>query len=160
MAGFSAAEAAHAICCEELPGSKSIEEFNRRLCEGSGLPPVEQDSIAYGSLACGHTNMALRAIAASVPSDCPLLSHAGHMSLEQLRTRDTTYATAVEQGLKWTVLKHAVRRDYPRALDIIQAQTRAGVWVDVLLYSTGQYSRPAELSPAKSQYQIVAPGRM
>lgn len=120
-AGFSPAETSHATCVEVLPGSNDVELFNQRLCSGSGLPEVEKDSIKYGSLACGHTNMTLRAIAAGSPSECPILSDNGKMNLDRLRARDPAYATAVEQGLKWKVLKFPVRRDFPRALDIIQA---------------------------------------
>jgi hypothetical protein len=120
-AGFSAPETAHAVCVEVPPGSKEVEAFNERLCAGSGLPPIEKDCIRFGSLACGHTNQALRAIAAGVPSDCELLSDNGRMSARRLRDRDPQYAEAVDQGLRWKVLKHAVRQ-CPRALDIIQVR--------------------------------------
>lgn len=119
--GFSWDAVSHAICVEETPGSRAIEHFNRKLCEGSALAPVLPDSIRFGSLACGHTNMGLRAIAAGCPSECSILSEDGRFSLQKLQARDPEYAKAVTQGLHWKVLRWVVRREFPQALDIIQA---------------------------------------
>jgi hypothetical protein len=119
--GWSWAATAHAICVQVAPGDKTVEDFNRRLCAGSGLAPVVPDSIQFGSLACGHTNMALRAIAAAVPSSCPLLSEDGKLSVEKLRRKDPEFGNAVVRGLHWKVLRPEVRRLFPKALDIIQA---------------------------------------
>ena len=119
--GWSWNECAHATCCEVPVGDKTIETFNQRLCAGSGLAPVEEDSIQFGSLSCGHTNQALRAIAAEVPSDCPLLSRDGRMSLAKLSERDKHYAEAVQLGLPWKVVRRFVREKFPRALEILQA---------------------------------------
>ena len=125
--GWSWLETRHAICCEVKPGDKTVEHFNRDLCEGSGLAPVEEDSIRFGSLSCGHTNMGLRAIAASVPSDCPLLGEGGALSLGKLRVRDPEYAKAVVQGLHWKVLRWEVRERFPEAMRIvISARNVAG----------------------------------
>ena len=60
--GWSWQETRHAMCVEILPGDLAVENFNRQLCDGVGLAPVELHSIRFGSLSCGHTNMALRAI--------------------------------------------------------------------------------------------------
>ena len=124
--GWSWSETSHAICCEALPGDKTVEEFNKKLCADSGLAPVEEDSIRFGSLSCGHTNMALRAIAAGVPSECPLLSENKVLSLSKLEARDSQYATAVRQGLRWRVIRAEVRSRWPRALQIIQASVAHG----------------------------------
>ena len=119
--GWSWPATQHAICVQVPPAGKTVEEFNRRLCAGSGLAPVLPDSIQFGSLACGHTNVALRAIAAAVPSGCPLLAEDGKLSLEKLRRKDPEFAKAVEKGLRWKVLRHEVRAMYPKALDVIHA---------------------------------------
>lgn len=120
--GWSWAATSHAICCEVPPGDVEVENFNRKLCQGVGLPPVEPHSILFGSLSCGHTNMGLRAIAAGVPSECPLLSDGGRLSMTKLAVRDTEYASAVQLGLKWKVLRYSVRSRFPKALDIIQVR--------------------------------------
>jgi hypothetical protein len=119
--GWSWAATAHAICVEVTPGDQSVEEFNRALCKDSGLAPVEPDSIHFGSLSCGHTNMGLRAIAAGGPSDSAALSENGVLSLAKLERVDAEYALAVRRGLHWQVLRHDVRRRFPDALGILQA---------------------------------------
>ena len=108
------------MCVEFVPGDKSVERFNRMISTGVGLAPVEEDSIHFGSLSCGHTNYGLRCIAAAGPSSCPLLSQDGVMSLVKLEKRDPEFAKAVSSGLHWKVLRASVRGMYPRALPILQ----------------------------------------
>ena len=62
--GWSWDACRHAACIEEKPGSTVIEDFNKRLAADSGLAPVEEGTIKYGSLSCSHTRQALRAISA------------------------------------------------------------------------------------------------
>ena len=125
LLGWSWGEVAQAICIEAAPLDDSIEVFNRKKCEGLvSMAPVPPNSIHFGSLACGHTNQALRAIAAGTSTDCPILSEVsqdGKLSVGRLRARDKAYAKAVDQGLTWKVLKHEVRAMWPKALEIIQA---------------------------------------
>ena len=121
LVGYSASEVKGAICAEALPGDRSIEKFNEKLSTGSGMAPVEENSITYGSLGCGHLNYVLRCVAAGVPSDCPYLSENGHMSVDKLRRRDPEFAEKVASGLKWQVVKWQVRYLYPTALHFIQA---------------------------------------
>jgi hypothetical protein len=118
--GWSWKETVHALCIEVPPGDRSVEEFNRRLSQGVGLAPVEEGSIMFGSLSCGHTNYGLRAIAAGMPSTDPLLSEDGLLSVEKLGKRDAEYARAVSHGLHWKVLRACVRQHYPRALPVLQ----------------------------------------
>ena len=119
--GWSWAEVAHALCVEVAVGDASVESFNRTLCDGCGLAPVGMNTIRFGSLSCGHTNMGLRAIAAAVPSDDELLSENGRLSVERLAKRDPEYAKAVQGGLRWQVLRPAVAAAFPDALPILQA---------------------------------------
>jgi hypothetical protein len=124
MVGWSWAQTAHALCVEVTPGDKSVEIFNQKLCAGSGLAPVPGDSIHFGSLACGHTNMGLRAIYAgvpAVPADHPQLAEDGHYSLRKLEASSSDFAQAVRNGLFWRVLRFPVRSRYPEALPILQA---------------------------------------
>ena len=60
--GWSWDACRHASCIEEKPGASLIFDFNKRLATSSGLAPVVEGSIRYGSLSCSHTNQALRAI--------------------------------------------------------------------------------------------------
>lgn len=126
LVGWSWPATSHAVCVEVPPGDLTVETFNAKLCHDVGLPEVEPHTIIFGSLSCGHTNMGLRALAAQVSSDCPLLSEGGRLSLDKLRKRDPAYAEAVARGLHWKVLKWQVRSRYAKALDIIQARRYSG----------------------------------
>jgi hypothetical protein len=74
MVGWSPGEVTKAIVAETVPGDPSMERFNQKVWADSGMAPVEDNSIAYGTMACGHTDYVLRCIAASVPSTCEYLS--------------------------------------------------------------------------------------
>ena len=121
FAGWSWPAVAHATCVEILPGDKTVENFNKMLCDGQALAPVVDNEIHFGSLSCGHTNMGLRALQAGVKSDCSLLSRDGFLDLAKVEARDPEMATAVRRGLKWKVLKATVRTQWPRALSVLQA---------------------------------------
>ncbi len=56
MVGWSSGEVTKAICAEAVPGDPSIERFNLKPSADLGMAPVDDNSIAYGTLACGHTN--------------------------------------------------------------------------------------------------------
>jgi hypothetical protein len=118
--GFSWSECSHALCCEVMPGDDSVERFNSMISHGVDLAPVLANSIMFGSLSCGHTNYGLRALAAGVPSACPLLSEDGKMSLSKLEKMDPDYAKAVKNGLNWRVLRSSVRVLYPDTLSVLQ----------------------------------------
>ena len=85
--GWSEKEAAHAICCEDVPGEWTVEEHNVKVCRDSTvLAPVEPKSIRFGSLSCSHNNGGLRAIKARMPSTEPRLSLDGRYSVEKSRS--------------------------------------------------------------------------
>ena len=119
--GWSWPATAHAVCCEAKPQDTSLQEYNGMLVKGLDLAPVLPNTIAFGSLSCGHTNMALRCLGAAVPSSCPMLSEGGKLDLDKLCRRDPEFAKAATTGLKWKVLRHVVRERYPPVLSIIQA---------------------------------------
>ena len=70
--------------------------------------------------ACGHTNFVLRCIQAGVPLEDPLLSVNGKMRLAQLREQDPNFASAVDRGLRWKVLRWQAREQYPEVLNLLQ----------------------------------------
>jgi hypothetical protein len=90
-----------------------------------GLAPVEEGSIKFGSLSCGHTNAGLRAIAASATSVCPLLANDGRYNIDHIAGRDAKFAQAAREGLRWKVLSWKVRVWYPQVLDLIQRARNA-----------------------------------
>jgi hypothetical protein len=121
--GWSWQQCGHAQAIEIKPGDKTVETFNQHLTAGSSVPlaPVLADTIHFGSLSCGHTNAFLRCVDAAVPSQCPLLSESGRMSVEHIRKRDPEMAQAVDHGLMWVVVKWEVRVRYPEVLGTLQA---------------------------------------
>jgi len=121
--GWSWDLCAHAQCVEIIPGDTEVEEFNRRLAAGVNLAPVEPNSILFGSLACGHTNLGLRAIQARIASEHPLLSRDGKLCVEKVQEKDAEMAKAVETGIKWKILRWPVRRFFPKVLEHL---TQAG----------------------------------
>ena len=119
-------KSAQALAVEEAPDSKAIQVFNEELASKNDmLAPVVADSIRYGSLACSHTNQFLRCVLASVPSDDDILSEGGRLSLAKLRERGAEFASACENGLKWTVLSHKVRARFPAVLGLLQESRNA-----------------------------------
>ena len=118
--GWSWDECAHALCVETAPNDTTVEDFNRVLSTDCGLPPVQGNSIKFGSLSGGHTNYVLRCIQAGVLSECPLLADNGAMSYGKIAARDAEFAKAVTDGLRWTVLRWEVRVLYPSILSILQ----------------------------------------
>ena len=125
-AGWSWAACAHATCIEQAPGKTDIEDFNLRLAQDAALAPVEKGQIRFGSLACSHTNMALRAIAAGVPSTDEYMSEDGRFSLTRLAARDAEFAKAVQSGLFWTVYSWKVRVYYPKVCGLIESARNVG----------------------------------
>jgi len=69
--GFDRSRPAVGICVQlRSPEAKARAlEWNRRFTAGNALlPPINEDLVAYATLAGSHLNLALRLIAAGVPS--------------------------------------------------------------------------------------------
>lgn len=124
--GWSWDKCSHATCIEAVPGDDTLYEFNEKVCRDTGLAPVERNTLMFGSLSAGHTNMGLRALAARMPSTLPYLSDGERFCVDTLRKHDELFADAVNKGLRWKVLKHEVRRLFPAALTIIQVVRARG----------------------------------
>lgn len=118
--GWSWDKCSHATCIEAVPGDDTLHEFNEKVCRDTGLAPVEKNTLKFGSLSAGHTNMGLRALAARMPSTLQYLSDGERLCSDTLRKHDELFAEAVDKGLRWKVLKHDVRKLFPAALTIIQ----------------------------------------
>ena len=79
------------------------EDARRRLAMSSGgdVPVVAPASVSYASLACGHTNVALRAICSNSRWSNTALRNAA---------ADPRFNEAVQDGLNWHVIHHRVER--------------------------------------------------
>ena len=120
--GWSWNEVKNPTCIEEAPGASAIKTFNQELSDGSPLlPDVAEGSVLYGSLSCSHTNMFLRCVEASAPSQNPAFTVDGKLNLDLLDAKDREFAKAVRGGLTWTVLSHRVRSRFPEFLTLVQS---------------------------------------
>ena len=118
--GFSWQQTAGAVCIEEAPGSHEIAEFTKCLSAGcDALPDKGFDQVRFGSVACSHTNMFLKCLAAGVVSSDKDLSEDGYLCLDKVARRDPDFARAAREGLEWKVLSHKVCSDYPKLLGLI-----------------------------------------
>ena len=95
-------------------------ERPHNMLTGLSIGQVEVDSIKFGSLACSHNNAGLRAINARMPCSNPKMSEDGAYSPEKIARQKPAFGLALEQGLKWTVVRWLVRKHVPRILDIIK----------------------------------------
>ena len=124
--GWSWQQVTGAVCIEESPGSTEIKDFNAKLSSGlDTLPSNELDHVRFGSLACSHTNMFLRCVAAGAVSTNVALSEAGHLSLEKIARRDPDFARAIRDGLEWKVLSSKVSTEFPDLLGLVQRARNA-----------------------------------
>ena len=115
-----------AICTEVEPGSLWIEIFNRKWIAESDveLAPVLELSIKYSSLACGHTNISLRSIAAKCPSRWTRLGNGTNYDVAVIAALDKNCAQAVLHGHDWMVLKWFVALQYFELLDLVQVSRK------------------------------------
>ena len=90
-----------------MPGDQQVIAFNKKLCEDSGglIPPINEISMRYASLAGSHTNAMLRALRheALHPQSGPLCVD-GHLSLARVEAIDAGFAEAARCGMRWKVI--------------------------------------------------------
>lgn len=108
-----------AVCMQD-DDSKTIAKHSYRLSTTTpGLGVVDQSEIAYGSLACTHTNQFLVAVECEVESEYESLTIEGRMSRNKF-PNDRRLLDALDHGLTWLVLKAEVGAAYPQLADIVQ----------------------------------------
>ena len=83
--GFSLKACQHALAAEEIPGERTIEQFNQKEVANSAvLAPIEEGSIQVGSLACSHLNSGFRAINAQMPTSVAHMAEDGRWSKRKI----------------------------------------------------------------------------
>ena len=121
-AGYSDKATSHAMCVEVgAADDEAVYNFNHMLSDGVPLMPVKAGEIRYSSLSCGHTNYGFRAVLAKCQNENPRLSRNKVFCKERIAEADPLFATRVDTGLLWTIVKASVRLDYPEVLHIFQA---------------------------------------
>ena len=57
------------MCLEVGDASGAVEKFNKLLTDNVPLMPVDDNSLRYSSISCGHTNCGLRAVLGRAAAD-------------------------------------------------------------------------------------------
>ena len=123
--GWSYAACSLAVCMED-DDSKSFATFTVRMQSGSQLFGKCQDNeIRYGSLSNSHTNQFLVCVTDGAPCSDESISVDGYMNKDKILAKCPSIATALEQGLKWTVLDKKVGMLYPSFPNLVQRARQA-----------------------------------
>lgn len=123
--GWSWHACSHATCIEDDHGA-TVDAFTAKLVAASeGLGRAVEGSVRYGSLSCGHTNRFLCAVLDEAPSTHENLTIDGRMSASKVGGDDPGLKEALEQGLRWLVLKAEVATLYPGLPDLVQRAKQA-----------------------------------
>ena len=124
--GFSSSEV-KAVALEIPLDSRgdACRSFNRRLVdEASGkLAPVEH--LRYASIVGSHSNQAARAFLAGVAHKDAHLCVDGRLSLEKLRSHDSAWAHAIQEGVDWLIVSWDVAECFPTYAGLAQAAGNA-----------------------------------
>ena len=124
---FSWKECSHAICVRVGMEDRSHEDAFREWCSESPVdfPPVRPMSLFFAALACGHTNVGLRAIFSRCLCDNVDLGDGTRFDPEVIRKKDAPYAEAAEKGLHWTVIEQIIVDAFPALVGLIDASRNA-----------------------------------
>ena len=103
-------------CFEETICNFTVKLRNR----SSQLGTQVKESIHYGSLACSHLNQWLVAVLTGATCDDPEMADDGRMSADKARGKQAELQQALDQGLKWTVVKAEAVKRWPILTKLIQ----------------------------------------
>ena len=123
--GFSLPACADATVTETPPGQEGQQQvaFNETLVKDSSglLAEIKPDSLKYLSLCCGHTNAGLRAAKAECRSELDnRFTENGFLNRRKIEELDQCYGAAMQEGIRWRVLKHEVLTKWPSLSYLLQ----------------------------------------
>ena len=123
--GFSLQATREAMCTEMPPGVEGEEQlhFNKVMVSHANglLAPIKPDSLEYLSVACSHTNQALRAVKAGCNTEMTdKFVDQGRLSKQLAEHMDKNFGLAMEKGLVWKVIKHEVTTAWPQLPFLLQ----------------------------------------
>ena len=120
---WSAVEAA--CCFEDQPDGRHAK-FTKDMCNEE--PALANfDNVKFASVACTHTNQALAAANDGCLTEHEAIAFGGRISKAKLSEKNANMRTALDTGLRWTVIKSNVDTKYPRLAEIIQrAKNKVG----------------------------------
>lgn len=124
-AGWSWDEVRQAICREVGHNEQDAMTFQVELSIDSDdmLAPAQPENMKVFTLSAGHTTATLACFKAGVKvhlEDLQFLCHEGRLSLAKLRELQPKYAEAVDMGLEYKVIRHAVIEQCPRLSGYVQ----------------------------------------
>ena len=111
-----------AIAFEVHPTSRHIQEWTCRLSSCTGMFPwIVEVNLKVGSVGCSHLAQFLNCVDAGCSTKESTLCRPGTstMSKTMLVEQDAVLGVALQQGLKWTVIKWQVEEKYPQLPGLI-----------------------------------------
>jgi len=118
--GFRWTACSDAICIEE-DDNGGIGKFTRSLqARSSKLGKQNIDDIRYGSVACSHLNQWLVAALCGAECDEDEMAVDCRMSADNIRAKQPELADALNNGLKWTIVKKEAVKRWPQLPKLIQ----------------------------------------
>ena len=118
--GWSWTKASEAVAVECV-GDMESRAFNDQLVALSDgmFPPLANMTLL--SISASHTNAFLRSVKAETKSACPQLADStGHLNREVICLNRKGLKLAIERGLNWFVLSHAIVNEFPDIIDMVQ----------------------------------------
>ena len=123
-AGWSWKAVEHeAICMEDDPQEKMVAKHTVQMTSLSpNLANMKMDEIQVGSLGTGHTNQWLCCVLDEVPLEgYTEITVNGRISKTKVFAKDQNMGNACTTGIHWTVIRHPVRKRFPKLAGFIQS---------------------------------------
>ncbi|CAE7205345.1 unnamed protein product [Symbiodinium sp. CCMP2592] len=120
--GFSAAEF-RGVAIEIPPTAEgeALRSFNRKVTEESNGRLAPASNIRFASIVGSHANQAARCFWFQVPHTDDKLTVDNRLSLEKLKTVDAGWHRAIQEGMQWLIISHAVPAAFPQYTSLAQA---------------------------------------
>ena len=112
--GFDSTRPHVGVCIkiESAEGKAKLLDHNYRLSQGNPMmPPIFEDLVQYGTIACSHLNLSLRCIQAG--------SHSPSGDLASLVKPGSSLAYAVKDGHSWIILPEST---------LYETQVEISIW--------------------------------
>ncbi|CAE7836393.1 unnamed protein product [Symbiodinium sp. CCMP2592] len=112
--------------CVEVPDDHRgdrVREFNRALVaeSSSKLAPVDMGNIRYASIVGSHSNQTFRAFRAAVMHHDQKVTIDNRLSVEKVATFDQAWATAIKNGVEWTIIAYSVTEAFEQFVPLAQS---------------------------------------
>ncbi|CAE7809241.1 unnamed protein product [Symbiodinium sp. CCMP2592] len=112
--------------CVEVPDDHRgdrVREFNRALVaeSSSKLAPVDMGNIRYASIVGSHSNQTFRAFRAAVMHHDQKVTIDNRLSVEKVATFDQAWATAIKNGVEWTIISYSVTEAFEQFVPLAQS---------------------------------------